>query len=65
MTIYLDFEKDLAEVHSKISDLEGIQDSSSSKNIKNPNIFFISFTYLLDSGNCIKSMFLDLNPASQ
>jgi len=25
MTIYLDFEKDLAEVHSKISDLEGYQ----------------------------------------
>ena len=35
MTIYLDFEKDLAEVHSKISDLEGLPDSSSSKNIKN------------------------------
>ncbi len=35
MTIYLDFEKDLAEVQSKISDLEGLPDSSSSKNIKN------------------------------
>jgi acetyl-CoA carboxylase carboxyl transferase subunit alpha len=34
MTIYLDFEKDLAEVQSKISDLEGLPDSSSSKNIK-------------------------------
>ncbi|MDC3075844.1 acetyl-CoA carboxylase carboxyltransferase subunit alpha [Paracoccaceae bacterium] len=34
MTIYLDFEKDLAEVQSKISDLESLPDSSSSKNIK-------------------------------
>ena len=35
MTVYLDFEKDLAEVQSKIADLEGLPDSSSSKNIKN------------------------------
>ena len=35
MTIYLDFEKDLAEVQSKIADLESLPDSSSSKNIKN------------------------------
>ena len=35
MTIYLDFEKDLAEIQSKISDLEDLPDSSSSKNIKN------------------------------
>tara|TARA_B100000287_G_scaffold334196_1_gene319435 strand:- start:1754 stop:2713 length:960 start_codon:yes stop_codon:yes gene_type:complete len=35
MTIYLDFEKDLAEVQSRISDLESLPDSSSSKNIKN------------------------------
>ena len=35
MTIYLDFEKDLAEIQSKISDLEGLPDSSTSKNIKN------------------------------
>ena len=35
MTVYLDFEKDLAEVQSKISDLESLPDSSSSKNIKN------------------------------
>ena len=35
MTIYLDFEKDLAEVQSKISDLERLPDSSNSKNIKN------------------------------
>ena len=34
MTIYLDFEKDLAEVQSKISDLESLPDSSSSNNIK-------------------------------
>ena len=35
MAIYLDFEKDLAEVQSKISDLESLPDSSGSKNIKN------------------------------
>ena len=35
MTIYLDFEKDLAEIQSRISDLESLPDSSSSKNIKN------------------------------
>ena len=35
MTVYLDFEKDLAEVQSKIADLESLPDSSSSKNIKN------------------------------
>jgi acetyl-CoA carboxylase carboxyl transferase subunit alpha len=35
MTVYLDFEKDLAEVQSKIADLERLPDSSSSKNIKN------------------------------
>ena len=35
MTIYLDFEKDLAEIQSKISDLESLPDSSDSKNIKN------------------------------
>ena len=35
MTVYLDFEKDLAEVQSKIEDLESLPDSSSSKNIKN------------------------------
>ena len=34
MTVYLDFEKDLAEVQSKIADLESLPDSSSSKNIK-------------------------------
>ena len=35
MTVYLDFEKDLAEVQGKIADLESLPDSSSSKNIKN------------------------------
>ncbi len=35
MAIYLDFEKDIAEVQSKISDLESLPDSSQSKNIKN------------------------------
>ena len=34
MTIYLDFEKDLAEVQGKIADLESLPDSSSSNNIK-------------------------------
>ena len=34
MAIYLDFEKDLAEVQSKIAELESLPDSSSSKNIK-------------------------------
>ena len=35
MTVYLDFEKDLAEVQSKIEDLESLPDSSNSDNIKN------------------------------
>ena len=35
MTVYLDFEKDLAEVQSKIADLESLPDSSNSENIKN------------------------------
>ena len=35
MTVYLDFEKDLAEIQGKIADLESLPDSSSSKNIKN------------------------------
>ena len=35
MAIYLDFEKDLAEIQSKISDLESLPDSSDSKNIRN------------------------------
>ena len=35
MTVYLDFEKDLAEVQSKIADLENLPDSSNSENIKN------------------------------
>ena len=34
MTVYLDFEKDLAEIQSKITDLESLPDSSSSNNIK-------------------------------
>ena len=34
MTVYLDFEKDLAEVQSKIADLESLPDSSNSENIK-------------------------------
>ena len=35
MTVYLDFEKDLAEVQSKIADLENLPDSSNSDNIRN------------------------------
>ncbi|MDC3169845.1 acetyl-CoA carboxylase carboxyltransferase subunit alpha [Paracoccaceae bacterium] len=35
MTVYLDFEKDLAEVQSKIADLESLPGSSNSENIKN------------------------------
>ena len=35
MTVYLDFEKDLAEVQSKIADLESLPDSSNSENINN------------------------------
>ena len=35
MTVYLDFERDLAEVQSKIADLENLPDSSDSKNIRN------------------------------
>ena len=34
MAIYLDFEKDLAEIQSKISDLESLPDSSDSKKYK-------------------------------
>ena len=34
MTVYLEFEKDLAEIQSKIADLESLPDSSSSNNIK-------------------------------
>ena len=57
MTIYLDFEKDLAEVHSKISDLEGLPDSSSSKNIKNEIKLLKSKTV-----DILSNLYADLSP---
>jgi len=57
MTIYLDFEKDLAEVHSKISDLEGLPDSSSSKNIKNEIKLLQSKTV-----DILNNIYADLSP---
>ena len=57
MTIYLDFEKDLAEVHSKISDLEGLPDSSSSKNIKNEIKLLKSKTV-----DILSNIYADLSP---
>ena len=57
MTIYLDFEKDLAEVHSKISDLEGLPDSSSSKNIKNEIKLLKSKTV-----DVLSNIYADLSP---
>ena len=58
MTIYLDFEKDLAEIQSKISDLEGLPDSASSKNIKNEiktknEILIFSSVILLSEWNIV------------
>ena len=57
MTIYLDFEKDLAEVQSKISDLESIPDSSSSKNIKNEIKLLKSKTV-----DILSNIYADLSP---
>tara|TARA_A100001388_G_scaffold69877_1_gene49474 strand:+ start:25 stop:984 length:960 start_codon:yes stop_codon:yes gene_type:complete len=57
MTIYLDFEKDLAEIHSKISDLEGLPDSSSSKNIKNEIKLLKSKTV-----DILSDIYADLSP---
>ena len=57
MTIYLDFEKDLAEIHSKISDLEGLPDSSSSKNIKNEIKLLKSKTV-----DILSNIYADLSP---
>ena len=57
MTIYLDFEKDLAEVHSKILDLEGLPDSSSSKNIKNEIKLLKSKTV-----DILSNLYADLSP---
>ena len=57
MTIYLDFEKDLAEIQSKISDLEGLPDSSSSKNIKNEIKLLKSQTV-----DILSSLYSDMSP---
>ena len=57
MTIYLDFEKDLAEVQSKISDLEGLPDSSSSKNIKNEIKLLKSKTV-----DILSNLYADMSP---
>ena len=57
MTIYLDFEKDLAEVQSKISDLESLPDSSSSKNIKNEIELLKSKTI-----DILKSLYAEMSP---
>ena len=57
MAIYLDFEKDLAEVQSKISDLESLPDSSSSKNIKKEIEFLKSKSYKI-----LKDLYTDMSP---
>ncbi len=57
MTIYLDFEKDLAEIQSKISDLEGLPDSSSSKNIKNEIKLLKSKTV-----DILSNLYADMSP---
>ena len=57
MTIYLDFEKDLAEIQSKISDLEGLPDSSSSKNIKNEIKLLKSQTV-----DILSNLYADMSP---
>ena len=57
MTIYLDFEKDLAEVQSKISDLESLPDSSSSKNIKSEIEYLKSESYKI-----LKDLYTDMSP---
>ncbi len=57
MAIYLEFEKDLAEIQSKISDLEGLPDSSSSKNIKNEIRLLKSKTV-----DILSNIYADLSP---
>ena len=57
MTIYLDFEKDLAEIQSKISDLEGLPDSSRSKNIKNEIKLLKSQTV-----DILSNLYADMSP---
>ena len=57
MAIYLDFEKDLAEIQSKISDLEGLPDSSDSKNIKNE-----IEDLKTKSTDILKDLYAEMNP---
>ena len=57
MAIYLDFEKDLAEVQSKISDLESLPDSSDSKNIKNEIELLKT-----KSTDILKDLYAEMNP---
>ena len=57
MAIYLDFEKDLAEIQSKISDLESLPDSSDSKNIKNEIELLKT-----KSADVLKDLYREMNP---
>ena len=57
MAIYLDFEKDLAEIQSKISDLESLPDSSNSKNIKNEIELLKT-----KSADVLKDLYGEMNP---
>ena len=57
MAIYLDFEKDLAEIQSKISDLESLPDSSDSKNIKNEIELLKT-----KSTEILKDLYAEMNP---
>jgi len=60
MAIYLDFEKDLAEIQSKISDLESLPDSSNSKNIKNEIELLKT-----KSADVLKDLYREMNPWSK
>ena len=57
MAIYLDFEKALAEIQSKISDLESLPDSSDSKNIKNEIELLKT-----KSADVLKDLYGEMNP---
>ncbi len=57
MAIYLDFEKDIAEVQSKISDLERLPDSSQSKNIKNEIEFLKA-----KSTDILRDLYAEMSP---
>ena len=57
MTVFLDFEKDIAEIKSKISELEGIPDSSKSKNIKREIDQLNN-----ESNGILKKLYSDMSP---